>query len=713
MTCENFLAGRVPCTCPEMDALMGESDRGLPQKKRTRTVVRTGKGAAVMTRCQVPGCGADISELKGYHRRHRVCLNCANAKEVVLDGVGKRYCQQCGKFHILSDFDEGKRSCRRKLERHNNRRRRKSNDPSVSVEKEPKGLVLSDDLACEEENGKDSSFLRSQLTEKAPLLESREGKISIPCSSPSPQNVLSDSVVTFAASDETQIDFEKDEPKSTPSAIYCDKKSGYSSVCPTGRISFKLYDWNPAEFPRRLRHQIFQWLASMPVELEGYIRPGCTVLTAFVAMPNFMWFKLLQEPVVYISDFVAGPEKLLSDRGTFFVYLDNMIFRVLRDGSSVKRLKVVERAPRLLYVHPTCFEAGKPIEFVACGSNLLQPNFRFLVSFAGKYLAYDYSVAPQHNDDEKVNAFDNQLLKINIPHTDPDLFGPAFIEVENQSGLSNFIPILIGNWEICSEMKIMEQRFDEPLCLKGVKLRVTGSPSDSCEVSSRQTSYSQFILDIAWLIKRPELEDIEHTSASFQIGRFNRSLNVLIKKKSTVVLARVLDYIETVVNEMKLNFLADELSGTDMDLLEKNIAHARQILSGLFKEDISLLQSRTLVHGVNCLCETIDSHSLISSPHQDSETTEERKSNGVSISEDDHGNVPLLNKEVIMNMTLIGDTPTRSLSCAFTRKYIFRPHVLAIASAAVCFCICAVFIHPQEVGRIATTIRRSLFDSST
>lgn len=29
------------------------------------------------------------------------------------------------RFHILGDFDEGKRSCRRKLERHNNRRRRK------------------------------------------------------------------------------------------------------------------------------------------------------------------------------------------------------------------------------------------------------------------------------------------------------------------------------------------------------------------------------------------------------------------------------------------------------------------------------------------------------------------------------------------------------------------------------------------------------------
>ncbi|PWA97979.1 SBP-like protein [Artemisia annua] len=80
----------------------------------------------------VPGCEVDISELKGYHKRHRVCLDCANASNVVIDGIHKRYCQQCAKFHVLSDFDEGKRSCRRKLERHNNRRRRKSVDPKGS-----------------------------------------------------------------------------------------------------------------------------------------------------------------------------------------------------------------------------------------------------------------------------------------------------------------------------------------------------------------------------------------------------------------------------------------------------------------------------------------------------------------------------------------------------------------------------------------------------
>lgn len=91
LTCSNYLAGRVPCACPELDAKLEEE--GFPGKKRARTV-RVSAGVA---RCQVPGCEADISELKGYHRRHRVCLRCANASTVMLDGEAKRYCQQCGK----------------------------------------------------------------------------------------------------------------------------------------------------------------------------------------------------------------------------------------------------------------------------------------------------------------------------------------------------------------------------------------------------------------------------------------------------------------------------------------------------------------------------------------------------------------------------------------------------------------------------------------
>lgn len=58
------------------------------------------------------------------------------------------------RFHILSDFDEGKRSCRRKLERHNNRRRRKPNDSKEDVEKESQVIILADDLSGDDDAGK-------------------------------------------------------------------------------------------------------------------------------------------------------------------------------------------------------------------------------------------------------------------------------------------------------------------------------------------------------------------------------------------------------------------------------------------------------------------------------------------------------------------------------------------------------------------------------
>lgn len=54
----------------------------------------------------------------------------------------------------MSDFDEGKRSCRRKLERHNNRRRRKPIDSGGTVEKEIQGVLISEDAAHDGEADK-------------------------------------------------------------------------------------------------------------------------------------------------------------------------------------------------------------------------------------------------------------------------------------------------------------------------------------------------------------------------------------------------------------------------------------------------------------------------------------------------------------------------------------------------------------------------------
>lgn len=47
---------------------------------------------------------------------------------MVVDGVHVRFCQQCGKFQELSDFDGGRKTCRARLQVHNQLRRRQSCD---------------------------------------------------------------------------------------------------------------------------------------------------------------------------------------------------------------------------------------------------------------------------------------------------------------------------------------------------------------------------------------------------------------------------------------------------------------------------------------------------------------------------------------------------------------------------------------------------------
>ncbi|PON54986.1 SBP-box transcription factor [Trema orientale] len=78
----------------------------------------------LVPRCQVEGCNLDLSSAKDYHRKHRICETHSKTPRVIVGGVERRFCQQCSRFHGLSEFDEKKRSCRRRLSDHNARRRK-------------------------------------------------------------------------------------------------------------------------------------------------------------------------------------------------------------------------------------------------------------------------------------------------------------------------------------------------------------------------------------------------------------------------------------------------------------------------------------------------------------------------------------------------------------------------------------------------------------
>lgn len=88
--------------------------------KKTKLIGSTSSRAV----CQVDDCSADLANAKDYHRRHKVCDIHSKATTALVGNVMQRFCQQCSRFHVLQEFDEGKRSCRRRLAGHNKRRRK-------------------------------------------------------------------------------------------------------------------------------------------------------------------------------------------------------------------------------------------------------------------------------------------------------------------------------------------------------------------------------------------------------------------------------------------------------------------------------------------------------------------------------------------------------------------------------------------------------------
>ncbi|CAA6654187.1 unnamed protein product [Spirodela intermedia] len=700
LACENFLAGRVPCACPELDRKAEEEEEqaaravaGAGRKK-----VRTG-GTTGVARCQVPGCGADIRELKGYHRRHRVCLRCANASSVLLDGELKRYCQQCGKFHVLPDFDEGKRSCRRKLERHNRRRRRRSVDHNslAENEKEPLVSVLSD-VACEDEptnvdselsngisGGLNGLFVINKTVGTDTSLEPEDRDTSPGLSVPSFHTIQSNNTVSFVASDETQTDEKIEKTKSTISSSFCENKSNYSSMCPTGRVSFKLYDWNPAEFPRRLRHQIFQWLSSMPVELEGYIRPGCTILTLFIAMPQSMWDKLSKESATYINDLVKTPKSLFSGRGNMLIYLNNKVFQVMKDGTFLANIKMEVHGPKIHYVYPNCFEAGKSMEFIVCGSNLLRHKFRgfhvcsfkvFMTWFAIGWLKADlywqFDInpldlwIPNVMSGDQIDKLDNQVVprewwirRLNSDHqmlmirtlsTEADIHGPGFIEVRS-------VP------DLCR-----------------------------CLMSS-QTPTSDLLIDSAWLLKKPTPDKNEALSTKLHIRRFNGLLEHLLRSGSSSFLENSLDRLEALAAQTELEGLSSTVDDPEFGLFVDYLSKAKKTLhrngrvKGESEGNLHASRPATMAHqhaSRGC-------YESVASVNRETTTTHRDEC------------YPLL----------ASDWQQDSWLRAFPgRTTGTRLALLTMVMVITCCGVCVAFLHPHRAGDFMITVRRCLFGGS-
>ncbi|XP_052204479.1 squamosa promoter-binding-like protein 1 isoform X2 [Diospyros lotus] len=170
-------AQEYPVTEAEMEKWEGRSG------KKSKVIAATSNLAV----CQVDDCGADLMNAKEYHRRHKVCDMHSKSSRALVGNTIQRFCQQCSRFHVLQEFDEGKRSCRRRLAGHNRRRRKThpenvNNGGSLNNESSSSYLlvsllrILSNMHTNSSDQMKDQDLLSHLLRNLASLAGSNQGR---------------------------------------------------------------------------------------------------------------------------------------------------------------------------------------------------------------------------------------------------------------------------------------------------------------------------------------------------------------------------------------------------------------------------------------------------------------------------------------------------------------------------------------------------------
>lgn len=671
-------------------AASGEEPVTRPSK-RVRSGSPGGGGGGNYPMCQVDNCKEDLSAAKDYHRRHKVCEVHSKSGKALVGKQMQRFCQQCSRFHPLSEFDEGKRSCRRRLAGHNRRRRKTqpedvashlllpgngdkngngemdivnlltvlaraqgnaedmtrsssplpNKDQLMQILNKINSLPMPVDLVSKlpisgnlnnVDKEKPSSEIQNKVNRKTgsstmDLLGGLSGTSDAPAPDP-PENLskkrnfgIETDKINSSCRDQTMVlnpanhpaaelhsggersstsfqsrgedsdcqildtplnlrlqlfssspeddsppklassrkyfssdssnPMEDRSPSSSPPVVQrlfptktsrgrmkpesmstsgevtanvkassvhgggtmslelfggpnagtdnisiqsSPYRAGYSSSSGsdqspsslnsdpqdrTGRILFKLFDKDPSHLPGSLRTQVYNWLSQSPSDMEGYIRPGCVVLSIYLSMPLSSWDQLEGNFLQYINS-------LLQDSGTDFWGTGRFLAHTEKQIASHKDGKVylfkslkAWSSPQLISVSPLAIVAGKETSLLLKGRNLRTPGTKIYCTHGdGCSLEEAKDLTSQESTYEEIST-------CSFTVSAPSVLGRCFIEIEN-GFRGTIFPVIIADATLCKELRLLEAEFGEV---------VNGQPSSMKEAL-------HFLNELGWLFQR-------------------------------------------------------------------------------------------------------------------------------------------------------------------------------------------------------------------
>eukprot|EP00267_Zea_mays_P029804 XP_008660717.2 uncharacterized protein LOC103639784 [Zea mays] len=202
----------------------------------------------------------------------------------------------------------------------------------------------------------------------------------------------------------------------------------------------------------RLRKQIVNWLKHSPTEMEGYICPGCLVLSMYLLMPGIAWDELEENLLQRVNSLFQSSDLDFWRKGRFLVRTNSQLVSYKAGMTRLSKLWRTWNTPELTLVSPIAVVGGQKTSLILKGHNLSIPGTQIHCTSIGKYISKEVLCSAYPGtiyDDSGVETFD-------LPRKPDLIIGRCFVEVENRFRGNRF-PVIGGLCTLCFFEEIIER----------------------------------------------------------------------------------------------------------------------------------------------------------------------------------------------------------------------------------------------------------------
>ncbi|XP_058101201.1 squamosa promoter-binding-like protein 12 [Magnolia sinica] len=315
--------------------------------------------------------------------------------------------------------------------------------------------------------------------------------------------------------------------------------SGEDVQCCTDRIIFKLFGKDPSDLPHVLRAQILNWISHSPTDIESYIRPGCIVLTIYLRLSKQAWEELCGNLTSSLKRLLEASDDGLWRTGWICAKVGHQLAFVY-DGKVLLDVPLLgyQDTPFIICVTPVAVDLSSEAVFTVKGMHLKSVT-KLFCSFQGQQSVHEISSIPQEENGSSADSFESfdghsdKIQTLNFACSFANTSGRGFIEVELHDLSGGFLPFIVAEHDICSELRMLESFIDivEPASSE-MRLRDQGI---------------EFLHEFGWLLERAHLVSgsdlaINH-STEFSNIRFKWLLEFSIERAWCAVVRKILNIL--------------------------------------------------------------------------------------------------------------------------------------------------------------------------